>query len=245
MINAIDPSMLQPVGDSAEKPQYIKEQHNHGCQQFYGPVVGCVFAMPGANVYQTPDVSQPGTASATKPEKQATPKQSGTTRKARPAKPKVPTPEKEHGKARDTFACDKRITHHHLDLLMQEMVQDGWLSGQTSKTCFRALFSGKASACEIVWSGRVGLGSLKELFTTMQEELLISLPQGARSVNSVLENHVVDTEGHYISGLHGSEVAASSYQTIAKYIEILKVKVDVDDIEKMFADLEVDDPSYR
>lgn len=34
------------------KPTYIKEQHNHNCQQFFAPVSSCVFAMPGANVTQ-------------------------------------------------------------------------------------------------------------------------------------------------------------------------------------------------
>lgn len=33
------------------KPEYIQEQNNTNCQQFYGEVRGCVFAMPGSNVY--------------------------------------------------------------------------------------------------------------------------------------------------------------------------------------------------
>lgn len=35
-------------------PANIHEQHNTNCQQFFGHVTGCVFAMPGANVYQQP-----------------------------------------------------------------------------------------------------------------------------------------------------------------------------------------------
>lgn len=51
---------IQPMEDQLEKPVYIHEQHNNNCQQFYGPVTGCVFAMPGAVVNQYPDGSTKG-----------------------------------------------------------------------------------------------------------------------------------------------------------------------------------------
>lgn len=53
-------NLLLPMDDQPAKPVYINEQHNHNCQQFYGPVTGCVFAMPGATVNQYPN----GTAQA-------------------------------------------------------------------------------------------------------------------------------------------------------------------------------------
>ena len=43
---------IQPMEDQPAKPVYIEKQENHNCQQFYGPVTGCVFAMPGATVNQ-------------------------------------------------------------------------------------------------------------------------------------------------------------------------------------------------
>ena len=51
---------LLPMDDQPAKPVYINEQHNHNCQQFYGAITGCVFAMPGATVNQYPN----GTAQA-------------------------------------------------------------------------------------------------------------------------------------------------------------------------------------
>ncbi len=45
---------IQPMEDQPAKPVYIEKQENHNCQQFYGPVSGCVFAMPGATVNQYP-----------------------------------------------------------------------------------------------------------------------------------------------------------------------------------------------
>ena len=50
----------------APKPHYIREQHNHNCQQFFGPVTGCIFAMPGANVYQNPSSTKTKTDASSK-----------------------------------------------------------------------------------------------------------------------------------------------------------------------------------
>ena len=37
--------------NKAIKPDYIENQVNNNCQQFFGPVSGCVFAMPGSDVH--------------------------------------------------------------------------------------------------------------------------------------------------------------------------------------------------
>lgn len=37
---------MQP--DGRRKPTYIKEQHNHNCQQFFGNISNCTFMMPSA-----------------------------------------------------------------------------------------------------------------------------------------------------------------------------------------------------
>jgi hypothetical protein len=36
--------------NKANKPEYIENQTNNNCQQFFGPVSGCVFAMAGSTV---------------------------------------------------------------------------------------------------------------------------------------------------------------------------------------------------
>lgn len=46
---------IQPMEDQLVKPVHIERQENHNCQQFFGPVTGCVFAMPGATVNQYPN----------------------------------------------------------------------------------------------------------------------------------------------------------------------------------------------
>lgn len=57
-------NLMQPMENQPAKPEYIKEQHNHNCQQFFGPVTGCVFAMPGAIVNQYPNGAVPKAAPA-------------------------------------------------------------------------------------------------------------------------------------------------------------------------------------
>lgn len=227
---------IVPMDDQPAKPQYIENQTNNNCQQFYGPISNCVFAMPGATVYQ-----QPAQAPTPKPKAEPKPKPS---RSPRTPKPK-PAKTKEHGVERDTFSCSKHITPNHLKLLLQQLQEVGWVSTSSNDADFRALFSGKVSSCEIIWTGEVGLGTLKELFNAMLDEQLISLPGGARSVNSVLENHFVDASGHFVSDLNSSLPADSSFQTINKLVEILKVRLKTDDIQKEFNDLESWDPSYH
>lgn len=48
---------IQPMDDQPAKPVYIEKQENHNCQQFFGNVTGCVFAMPGATVNQYPEAA--------------------------------------------------------------------------------------------------------------------------------------------------------------------------------------------
>lgn len=170
--------------------------------------------------------------------------------KPKPARsPRSPKPKsaetKEHGVERDTFSCSKHITPNHLKLLFQELQQAGWVSSRSNEADFRALFSGKASSCEIIWTGEMGVGTLKELFDTMLDEQLISLPGGARSVNSVLENHFVDANGNFVSDLNSSSPAESAFQTIYRLVDILKVRLKTDDVKKEFDELETWDPSYH
>ena len=46
---------IMPMDDQPVKPVHIGKQENHNCQQFFGNVTGCVFAMPGAIVNQYPN----------------------------------------------------------------------------------------------------------------------------------------------------------------------------------------------
>ena len=58
---------IQPMEDQPAKPVHIEKQENHNCQQFYGPVTGCVFAMPGATVNQYPNAVTTQNDAASKP----------------------------------------------------------------------------------------------------------------------------------------------------------------------------------
>ena len=58
---------ILPMEDQPAKPVHIEKQENHNCQQFYGPVTGCVFAMPGATVNQYPNAVTTQNDAASKP----------------------------------------------------------------------------------------------------------------------------------------------------------------------------------
>lgn len=238
-MNEQNPNIV-PMDDQPAKPQYIAQQTNNNCQQFFGPVTGCVFAMPGATVappvVNAPQEQKPQSAKPNKPT---------TTRKRTPKTITPPKDDKEHGVERATFGCSKYVTPNHLKLFLQELQQVGWVSSRTNEVDFRALFSGKLSSCEIIWTGEMGLGTLKELFQTLLEEQLISLPGGARSVNSVLEDHFVDANGQFIKDIHKGTPADSAFQTIYKLVDILKVRLKTDNIKKDFEVLETWDPSYH
>lgn len=58
-----DNTSTLPMDDQPAKPTYIAQQSNNNCQQFYGPISGCVFAMPGAQVTNNPVPPQPAAPS--------------------------------------------------------------------------------------------------------------------------------------------------------------------------------------
>lgn len=51
------------------KPTYIQEQHNHNCQQFFGPISNCTFMMPAASPSskQKPKPTKPKAKAEKKP----------------------------------------------------------------------------------------------------------------------------------------------------------------------------------
>lgn len=179
-------------------------------------------------------------AGAVMPPKQAKSKQAD----GKP-KPKILTaPDKEHGVKRDTF--EGKIISEKFVLLLLNLKLIGWVSNQTSESVFRELFSGKSSDCEIVWTGKQGLGTLKKLFNAMLIQKLIDLPAGARSVNSVIENHFVDKNGCFLTGLNKSKESGADKQRIESLIREMKEPVSENTIKERFKEYSSSkDPSYR
>lgn len=204
-------------------PANIHEQHNTNCQQFFGPVTGCVFAMPGANVYQQPEPSVTKTITKT------TDSTSSPTKKKTSSLPDVSAAKVK--KARQTKKATVRelmtfrsrgINDQCLKLLYQQMVKDGWIEGRTLESDFLELFSGQRSEGVIYWAGKYGKGTLVFLFRYMEMEGLIEY-DATFTLPKILMGHFVDTKGQHLTNLdNGDPASDKAGKEIEDYMKILK-----------------------
>ena len=208
------PDTLQQLTDQPAKPQYIHEQHNHGCQQFFGPVTGCVFAMPGANVYQTQSSTKTKTDSSSKKSSSLPDVSAAKIKKARQNKKTA---------ARELMTFRSRGVHEQcLKLLYQQMVKDEWIEARTTCNDFIELFSGDRSEGIIYWSGKYGKGTLVCLFRLMEVEGLIEHDE-AFTLPKILMGHFVDTNGQALTNLdNGDPANEKAGCEMQDYIKILK-----------------------
>ena len=206
------PDTLQQLTAQPAKPQYIHEQHNHGCQQFFGPVTGCVFAMPGANVYQT--LSSTKTDSSSKKSSSLPDVSAAKIKKARQNKKTA---------ARELMTFRSRGVHEQcLKLLYQQMVKDEWIEARTTCNDFIELFSGDRSEGIIYWSGKYGKGTLVCLFRLMEVEGLIEYDE-VFTLPKILMGHFVDTNGQALTNLdNGDPANEKAGREMQDYIKILK-----------------------
>lgn len=212
MTQNFTPDNLQPLTDQPAKPQYIHEQHNHGCQQFFGPVTGCVFAMPGANVYQQPSATTKASKSSSKKPSSLPDTSAAKVKKAK--KTKV---------TRELMTFRSRGVHEQcLKLLYQQMVKDEWIEARTTSSDFIELFSGERSEGIIYWSGKYGKGTLVCLFRLMEVEGLIETEVGF-TLPKILMGHFVDTKGQALTNLdNGDPASEKAGREMQEYIKILK-----------------------
>lgn len=208
------PDTLQQLTAQPAKPQYIHEQHNHGCQQFFGPVTGCVFAMPGANVYQTLSSTKTKTDSSSKKSSSLPDVSAAKIKKARQNKKTA---------ARELMTFRSRGVHEQcLKLLYQQMVKDEWIEARTTCNDFIELFSGDRSEGIIYWSGKYGKGTLVCLFRLMEVEGLIEYDE-VFTLPKILMGHFVDTNGQHLTNLdNGDPANEKAGREMQDYIKILK-----------------------
>lgn len=218
------PDTLQQLTDQPAKPQYIHEQHNHGCQQFFGPVTGCVFAMPGANVYQNPSSTKTmdSTGSPTVKKTDSSSKKSSSLPDVSAAKIKK-AKQKKKTAARELMTFRSRGVHEQcLKLLYQQMVKDEWIEARTTCNDFIELFSGDRSEGIIYWSGKYGKGTLVCLFRLMEVEGLIEYDE-VFTLPKILMGHFVDTNGQHLTNLdNGDPANEKAGREMQDYIKILK-----------------------
>ena len=195
-------------------PANIHEQHNTNCQQFFGPVTGCVFAMPGANVYQTPSSTKTKTDSSSKKTTSLPDVSASKIKKARQTK-------KTSTRELMTFRS-RGINDQCLKLLYQQMVKDGWIEACTLESDFLELFSGQRSEGVIYWAGKYGKGTPVLLSRHIETAGLIEY-DAAFTLPKILMGHFVDTKGQHLTNLdNGDPASDKAGKEIEDYMKILK-----------------------
>ena len=218
---------IQAIDNMPQKPQYIHEQHNTNCQQFYGPVTGCVFAMPGANVYQSP---QPSNKS---PKTQ--PKKKHTANADKTDTPPLTL----------TFTRKRGLTEQHLALMLNTLQREQWIMPESDTDSFMDLFSGKESDCHIIWNPEIGKGILRDLFRMMLNGGFIECPKGYKYVQ-IVESHFIYPDGQYVIGLKGGYTSKKAKNVIDNCRKILLINPkasnysDEEEIRQYFSDVRFD-----
>ena len=119
------------------------------------------------------------------------------------------------------------ITEGHLQMLRQKLIQVGWIADDTQPDAFTKLFSGKTTTTKITWTGIVGKGMLRFLFTKMAEQRHIIVPEN-HSIDTILENHFINSDGNYLSGLNSSKESNKHLPIVKECLDILLLEVDTD-----------------
>ena len=119
------------------------------------------------------------------------------------------------------------ITVGHIDMLRRKLIQVDWIAKDTLPDDFYKLFSGKTNSIKITWTGIVGKGMLRFLFAKMVEQRFIIVPD-SHSIDTILENHFIDTDGNYLSGLNSSKESIKHLPVVKECLDILQLEADTD-----------------
>lgn len=227
MSNSTENHTQALVTDQPHKPQYIREQHNSQCQQFFGPVTGCIFAMPGANVTQTPSPPQPS------------PKARERTKTCNAV---AKTDDNGFEPLTATFTRRKGLTDQHFALLLSIISKEQWIMPQSEPDSFIDLFSGKESDSLIVWNPETGKGILRDLIKMMLDGGFISCPEGYGYIQ-VIESHFIYPSGQHVRGLKSGYASKKANAVINKCRKTLLINPKVsnysdrEEIAQMFSDI--------
>lgn len=132
---------MQP--DGGRKPTYIKEQHNHNCQQFFGNISNCTFMMPSAPPSEG-STNSPTTSSEGSADK------SGKRRKKTVTAKEKPLTIRYYRHGNKGILAQQR---HRVDILYRKWTEWKWIDADTNPDDFDRLFEGLPRHCNIKWTG--------------------------------------------------------------------------------------------
>lgn len=143
---------MQP--DGGRKPTYIKEQHNHNCQQFFGNISNCTFMMPSAPPSEG-SANHPATSSESSANPPTTSSEGSADKSGKRRKKTVTANEKpltiryyRHGNKGILARQRQRV-----DILYRKWTEWGWIDADTDPDDFDRLFEGQPRHCNIKWTG--------------------------------------------------------------------------------------------
>lgn len=195
--------MIGALEGLKQKPAYIKEQHNTNCQQFFGPVTNCIFAMPGSNITQQPAL----------PPQQA----ASTPRVTRPK----PATRKAAGRKLSSATFGYRWMEQEparITMLYQALLVLGWIDKGTSPDHFLQLFEGQECDVRVKWTGTQQ--HLYYLVQCITQRGYVTLPPGGTKW-VVVSSHFVDKESRQFSDFNKQKTPTLKAGIIEQLAELL------------------------
>lgn len=149
--------------------------------------------------------------------------------------------EKQHGLDYPVFSKGSGVTDNHIIAVYRLLTGRGWISTQTSQSEFERLFSGKSNNCEIIWTGqekygsneatKLGISALYVLFKSLYD---VNLIISTHKVGPILENHFVDTKGHFLTNISNvSNTSKNATDVINEIIKIMQTRLTTENIKSI------------
>lgn len=143
-------------------------------------------------------------------------------------------------RTREVFRL-KNSTLPHMQLLWLYLSHLEWVSSEDMQA-WLDLFGGEPSECVVIWSGKVGVGTLKELFARLIVENII---QPMNNYVSVIESHFKDKNGNYLSNVKGGKSNETTTAQIGRILPKLKRTYDITaGIDEDFGDIRYGQKQY-
>jgi len=208
----------QPIEDQ-DRHTIIEHQENNQCQQFFGTVSGCVFAMSGSTVTQhsaPPKVEK--ASKAPKNEKKAASKVSA-------GKPLTIA----------VFSKGPQITDYQIAFIYKILLKTQWITEENADM-FMDLFGGKPCGCKIHWGKKVGIGNMKALLDKMVEDDIIELPEGYHT-GTLIESHFINEANQPVC-LHGAKSTPKAKAVVDLCLAFINGNIQAEDINSAIASAE-------
>lgn len=143
-------------------------------------------------------------------------------------------------RTREVFKL-KNSSLPHMELLWVMLTGLGWVKSEDKKA-WLDLFGGEPCDCVVTWTGKVGVGTLKELFAQMIAKNII---QEENNYVCIIESHFKDVSGSYLTNVKGGKPNDKTSAEIERMMPKLKSTYDITEgIDEEFSDIRYGQKQY-